>query len=141
MFKNANAFFYRLLVGVKGLRWQTRILKVLLEIYVSCRFNTQALKSSLTSFCVWLWSITLCNFLPIFFSFLVEFFWNIVKLGGKKILQTIEQQIQFSYLLPKTENFADQFFFWISRRKEEFPRDYLINIVSCLFAYHQKIDI
>ena len=33
-------------------------------------------------------------------------------------------------------NFSGVFFFWTSRRERKFPRDFLIKIVTCLFACH-----
>ena len=34
-------------------------------------------------------------------------------------------------------NFCNLLFFWISRSDTEFPRDYLINVATCLFACHE----
>ena len=33
-------------------------------------------------------------------------------------------------------HFPGQLFFWTSCREGEFPRDFLINVATCLFAYH-----
>ena len=67
-------------------------MKVLVELYASCRFNTQTLNLSSTSCCVWLLAKTLwnCQF-PIYIP-------NVRRNTEKKNkLQTVERLIQFSY--------------------------------------------
>ena len=47
--------------------------------------------------------------------------------------------MQFNYLFLEKGNFSGLFFSRTSRSEGEFPRDYLINIVTCLFAYQKPV--
>ena len=56
----------------------------------------------------------------------------------KIILQNFKQLIQFSCFLLKKRNVTGLFFFWTGHSVGEFPRDYLINVATCLFSCHQN---
>ena len=77
----------------------------------------------------------LCSYLSSS-SFLHHFSGIMGNSEQKNISQTIEQLMQFIYLLLLKEIFSGLFFFWTSRSEREFPRDYLISVAT---SFHTRI--
>ena len=95
--------------------------------YRSCRFRTQTFKLSLTS----------CS--PSCASSTPRLFRIIGKLEAKKIIENIFQTIKLDnaiQLFVAIKGSFSDLFFWTSQSKGEFPRNYLINVTTCLFAHH-----
>ena len=100
------------------------------------QFHLYFLSSQITVYyCFCLKRITLCICLcsssPS--RFCASHIRNIGELGAKKYSVDL-QILQFSYLFIIIRNFLGLIFFRTSRSEGKFPRRYLINIATCLFA-------
>ena len=86
---------------------------------------------------VCLQSITLCNYLPIFFFPRRDFCGILVNLEQKIFYGPSASNINQLVVAIK-ENFSGRFFFQTRRSEVEFRHEKLINVVTCLFAYHSN---
>ena len=105
---------------------------MILSIYICRKF--------VFTFFVFTWKATRLH-LPVFsiFPFSTTFpeYWGIRK---KKCFTDHQTAITVQLFVAIKGNFSGLLFFWTSRKEREFPREYFINVVTCLFAYI-KIDI
>ena len=87
------------------------------------------------SYCVCLKSITLC-LSPSSSSASVTFFQEYQEFGAKKyfIDHRTANTIQLFVIIKS--NFSGLFFFWTILNEPKFPKDYLINVATYLFADH-----
>ena len=73
--------------------------------------------------------------LPLIF-FSPPLFRNYRKLGAKKYFTDHWTANTIQLFVAIKGNFLWSIFFWTSRSEGEFSRDHLINVSTCLFAYH-----
>ena len=73
--------------------------------------------------------------LPVSF-FSAERFWNIGEFWAKKHFRDYRTANTVQLFVAIKRNFSSLFFFWTFHSKGKFPRDYLINLATYLFAYH-----
>ena len=72
--------------------------------------------------------------LPLLFSTPFPKKWEIW--SKKNFYRPLDSSVNTSQLFVAIQvNFSGLFFFWISRSKEEFSRDFMINAATCSFAY------
>ena len=69
-------------------------------------------------------------------SSLPQLFWNIWEFGAKKYFTDSRTASTIQLFVAIKGNCAALFFFWTSCSEREFPRDYSINLATCLFACH-----
>ena len=73
--------------------------------------------------CVCLESITPCNCLAVCFLPSSRLFENIGEFGAKKYFTEHRTANAIQLVVAIKENFSGLFFFWVSPKEEEFPRD------------------
>ena len=61
---------------------------------------------------------------------------NIGEFGTKKYFTDHQTTNAIKLSVALKGNFSGLFFFWTSCSRVEFPKDYLINVATCLFACH-----
>ena len=65
-----------------------------------------------------------------------QLFQNKLEFGEKKYFTGHQTANTIPLFVAIKGNFSGLFFFWASRSEGEFPKVYLINVATCLFAYH-----
>ena len=81
--------------------------------------------------------IMFCNCLsPYFSASLPHFFWNIGELGAKKCFADHRTATTIPFFVTIKGTFDGLFLFQTSRKEGEFRIEYLINVATCLFAWH-----
>ena len=78
-------------------------------------------------------TVWICRFSPSSSSRLSR---NIREFGAKIIFTDPGTANAIELFVDIIGNFSGLFIFWTSHGKGEFSRDYLINVATCLFAYH-----
>ena len=63
-------------------------------------------------------------------------FWNIGEFGAKKYFTNHRKANTIQLFVATKGNVSSLSFLWSCPSEREFPRDDLINVATCLFAYH-----
>ena len=105
-------------------------------------FRTEPLRMTKTSiitssFVAFTWKanrFVLAGFLNLFIHDFL--FRNTGEFGAKKYFTDHQTANTIQLFVALKWTFSGLFFDWKSRREEQVPRDCLINVVTCIFAYH-----
>ena len=81
-------------------------------------------------------TLCICRFTPSSSSSPLRLFRNIGEFGAKRYFTENPLANTSQLFLNIKGNSPGLFFFWTSPSEEKVPRDYLINLATCLFAYH-----